>query len=86
MNYWDGKCFMCLFWSTLIIILGLSVKPIYNSIKNENNKNKKTDTLRNQTPSQNGMPSMLSNQNQKILSRHSYSNYSQVQGNIQRQN
>lgn len=33
MGYWDGKCFFCLYWSTLALIIGLSAKPIYNDIK-----------------------------------------------------
>lgn len=36
MGYWDGKCFFCLFWGTLIVIVGLSAKPIYKNIKKKN--------------------------------------------------
>jgi hypothetical protein len=39
MGYWDGKCFFCLFWGTLIVIVGLSAKPIYKNIKKKNEKN-----------------------------------------------
>ena len=42
MGYWDGKCFFCLYWSTLALIIGLSAKPIYNDIKNVKNKKEKT--------------------------------------------
>jgi hypothetical protein len=38
MGYWDGKCFFCLFWGTLIVIVGLSTKPIYKNIKKKNEK------------------------------------------------
>ena len=38
MGYWDGKCFFCLFWGTLIVIVGLSDKPIYKNIKKKNEK------------------------------------------------
>ena len=41
MNYWEGKCFMCLFWGTLIAIIGLSAKPIYDDIKKTKKKNEK---------------------------------------------
>lgn len=38
MNYWDGKCFFCIFWGTLALIVGLSTKPIYNDIKKKKNE------------------------------------------------
>ena len=38
MGYWDGKCFFCMFWGTLALIIGLSVKPIYKDIKKKNEK------------------------------------------------
>ena len=38
MGYWDDKCFMCLFWSTLALIVGLSAKPIYKDIKKAKNE------------------------------------------------
>ena len=38
MGYWDGKCFFCMFWGTLALIVGLSVKPIYKDIKKKNEK------------------------------------------------
>jgi hypothetical protein len=38
MGYWDGKCFFCLFWGTLIVIVGLSAKPIYKNVKKKNEK------------------------------------------------
>ena len=33
MGYWDGKCFFCMFWGKLDLIIGLSVKPNYKDIK-----------------------------------------------------
>jgi hypothetical protein len=38
MGYWDGKCFFCMFWGTLALIVGLSAKPIYKDIKKKNEK------------------------------------------------
>ena len=38
MGYWDGKCFFCLFWGILIVIVGLSAKPIYKNTKKKNEK------------------------------------------------
>ena len=38
MGYWDGKCFFCMFWGTLALIVGLSTKPIYKDIKKKNEK------------------------------------------------
>jgi hypothetical protein len=36
--YWENKCFFCLFWGTLTIIVGLSIKPIYKDIKKTKNE------------------------------------------------
>ena len=38
MGYWDGKCFFCIFWGTLALIVGMSAKPIYKDIKKKNEK------------------------------------------------
>lgn len=45
--YWEGKCFMCLFWGTLAAIVALSSKPIYNDIKNAKKKKEKTTVVTN---------------------------------------
>lgn len=45
--YWEGKCFMCLFYGTLAVIFGLSAKPIYNDIKNAKKKTEKTTVITN---------------------------------------
>lgn len=37
--YWEGKCFFCLFYGTLLLMIGLSSKPIYKDIKSSK-KNK----------------------------------------------
>lgn len=47
MGYWDGKCFFCMFWGTLALIVGLSAKPIYKDIKNAKNKKEKTTVAHN---------------------------------------
>jgi hypothetical protein len=44
MNYWDGKCFFCIFWSTLVLIVALSASPIYEDIKVQKRKKKIPDT------------------------------------------
>jgi hypothetical protein len=38
MGYWDGKCFFCIFYGTLALIIGMSIKPIYSNIKKKNEK------------------------------------------------
>jgi len=38
--YWEDKCFFCIFWGTLALIIGLSAPPIYNDIKTAKNKKK----------------------------------------------
>ena len=40
MGYWEGKCFMCLFWGTLAAIVALSAPQIYNDVKSAKKKNK----------------------------------------------
>jgi len=40
MGYWENKCFMCLWYSTLAAIVALSAKPIYNDIKQAKHKRK----------------------------------------------
>ena len=42
--YWEGKCFPCIFWGTLALIIGLSAPPIYKDIKNNKNKHKTEQT------------------------------------------
>ena len=44
MGYWENKCFFCMFWGTLALIVGLSAKPIYKDIKNNKNKHKTKQT------------------------------------------
>ena len=34
--YWENKCFFCLFWGTLTIIVGLSAKPLFKDFKKKN--------------------------------------------------
>jgi len=70
MNYWDGKCFFCIFWGTLIAIIGLSAKPIYMDIKNGINKSKKKNKVRNTASSKNGMSNMFGNPNQEMYIRY----------------
>lgn len=45
--YWEGKCFFCIFWGTLALIVGLSAKPIYNDIKNAKKKKEKITVVNN---------------------------------------
>ena len=66
MNYWDGKCFGCIFWGTLIAIIGLSAKPIYKDIKNEVNKGQTKNKVRDTTSSKNGMSYMFSDKDKEI--------------------
>jgi predicted ATP-dependent serine protease len=33
--YWDGKCFFCIFWGTLIAIVSLSTHSIVKEHKKE---------------------------------------------------
>lgn len=45
--YWEGKCFFCIFWGTLALIVGLSAKSIYNDIKNAKKKKEKITVVNN---------------------------------------
>ena len=70
MNYWDGKCFFCIFWGTLIAIIGLSAKPIYMDIKNGINKGKKKNKVQDTASSKNGISNMFGNPNQEMYIRY----------------
>lgn len=48
--YWEGKCFFCIFWGTLALIVGLSAKPIYNDIKSSKKKKNKTTVVNENKP------------------------------------
>lgn len=41
--FWEGKCFFCLFWSTLAFIVGISTYQIVDGQKKEKAKKEKTE-------------------------------------------